>query len=381
MIKKIYYWSPIISKIATTKAVVNSAKSLTSNSKKFDCTLINSVGEFSSYKKTLKKYNINIKNFYKFDLQKFLPNKGYVLSRISFLIIFFLSFFKLKKLLLRDKPDYLIIHLITSLPLFLNLIYNFNTKFILRISGLPKLNFFRKLFWKIAINKVYYVTCPTEETKKFLISNNLVKKNQVMVLYDPIIDFDDIKISRKKISFYKKKFNNFILCVGRLTYQKNFSLIIKSFKDISSKKKNLNLVIAGEGEQKKKLMKLISELDLEKKVFLIGHNSDIYTLFNCSKIFCLTSLWEDPGFVLIEAAFLKTNIVSSDCPNGPKDFFKNTKYIYNFRSNNIKELNLKLFKIINKNYKIQQKYKKILFNKSLNYTLKNHFKRIEGILK
>jgi len=378
---KIYYWSPIISKIATVKAVINSAKSLTRYSKNFDCSVINSVGEFNSNKLILKKNNINLKNFYKFNLRRFLPDKGYFLSRISFLIIFVLSFLKLKNLLHRDKPDYLIIHLITSLPLLINLIYNFKTKFILRISGLPKLNFFRRLFWKIAIKKIHYVTCPTEETKNFLISNNLVKKNRVGVLYDPIIDFDEMKISKKKISFFKKKFKNFILCVGRLTHQKNFSLIIKSFKHISSKEKNLNLVIAGDGEQKIRLRKLASELGLKKKVFLIGHNKDIYTLFKCSKIFCLTSLWEDPGFVLIEAAFLKTNIVSSNCPNGPKDFFKNTKYKYNFRSNNIKELNQKLLKIISNNYKIQYKYKKILFDKSLNYTLKNHFKRIEGLLR
>jgi glycosyltransferase involved in cell wall biosynthesis len=283
-------------------------------------------------------------------------------------------------LLRKKKPNYLIIHLITSLPLFLNLIFNYQTKIILRISGLPKLNFFRKFFWKIAIKKIYFVTCPTEETRKFLILNNLVNKNQAIVLYDPIIDVNNNKFSKKKITYYKKNFKDYLLCVGRLTDQKNFSLMIKSFKYISSKKKNLNLVIAGEGEQRKKLIKLIKNLDLEKKVFLIGHNKDIFELFRGSKIFCLTSLWEDPGFVLIEAAFLKINIVSTKCPNGPQDFFKKTKYAYNFKTNDLRELNLKLLKIITNNYKVEHKFKKILFDKSLNYTLENHFKIIKGIL-
>jgi glycosyltransferase involved in cell wall biosynthesis len=31
-------------------------------------------------------------------------------------------------------------------------------------------------------------------------------------------------------------------------------------------------------------------------------------------------LWEDPGHVLMEAAFLNIPIVATDCPSGPRDF-------------------------------------------------------------
>ena len=65
MTLKIYYWAPIISKIATIRAVINSAKSLKLNSKKFDCTLINSIGEFSPFSSELKKYKIKLNNFHK----------------------------------------------------------------------------------------------------------------------------------------------------------------------------------------------------------------------------------------------------------------------------------------------------------------------------
>ena len=381
---KIYYWAPIISKIATTRAVINSAKSLKSHSKKFDCTLINSIGEFSTFSSELKKHKIKLNNFHKFDLKKFLPCEGYLFSRFSFLVIFFLSFFKLKDLLEREKPHYLIIHLITSLPLILNLIYNFNTKFILRVSGLPKLNFFRKLLWKIAINKVQYVTCPTNETKNFLIKNNLVKKHKVMTLHDPVIDENYIKKKtielKNESSVLKKKYGDFIFCAGRLTRQKNFSLIIKAFKSISLKENNLKLIIVGEGELKQKLIKLIYELDLQKRVFIVGHKKNIYSYFKACKIFCLPSLWEDPGFVLIEAAFFKSNIVSSNCPNGPRDFFKNLNYRYNFRIGNLEELNRKLLKVISSKYKISKQDKKILFFRAMQYTSLSHFKKLENLL-
>ena len=32
------------------------------------------------------------------------------------------------------------------------------------------------------------------------------------------------------------------------------------------------------------------------------------------------SLWEDPGAVMIEAAFCNKIVLSSDCKNGPKEF-------------------------------------------------------------
>ena len=53
----------------------------------------------------------------------------------------FISIFPLFKILKKTKPDYLIIHLLTSIPLLLFNLFNFDTKLILRISGFPKLNF------------------------------------------------------------------------------------------------------------------------------------------------------------------------------------------------------------------------------------------------
>ena len=62
-------------------------------------------------------------------------------------LLFFSYLWPLKKMLNTEKPDYLIVQLITSLPLFLKIIFNFETKLILRISGYPKMNFLRKFFF------------------------------------------------------------------------------------------------------------------------------------------------------------------------------------------------------------------------------------------
>ena len=72
-----------------------------------------------------------------------------------------ISFIKLKKLIQKEKPDFFVAHLIVSLPLILFTIFNFNSKLIIRISGTPKLNFVRKIYWTLFSKNVFIVTCPT----------------------------------------------------------------------------------------------------------------------------------------------------------------------------------------------------------------------------
>ena len=165
----IYYWCPFLSKVATVKAVLNSAISFKKYSKNnISPHIINAVGEWNDLKEQISKKNINIVNFTKSEtLYDSLPRYSYIKSRYSYFVIFYKCFFKLYFFLKeKNKQDIFIIHLISSLPLILILLFNFKCKFILRISGKPQLNFFRKLLWKLCKNKITAVMCPTIDTKK-----------------------------------------------------------------------------------------------------------------------------------------------------------------------------------------------------------------------
>jgi hypothetical protein len=153
--RKIYYWSPCLGKVGTIKSTLNSAYSL----KKFDfnnnkVVIINSCGEWDNYKNEIENNNVEIEDL-GFKYFKFLPVKGVIQSRISYAIIFLLSFFPLISLIKRNKPDFIIAHLITSLPLFLNNILSDEFKCVLRISGYPKLHFVRKIFWQVFSKKIF----------------------------------------------------------------------------------------------------------------------------------------------------------------------------------------------------------------------------------
>jgi glycosyltransferase involved in cell wall biosynthesis len=299
---KIYYWCPFISEVATVKATINSIDSINKFSKKnIDLKIINVFGEWNEKLSFLNRLKISCIQLYNFDFKNFLPLGSYFKSRFSYVLIFLYSFFKLHKLIKKDEPNYLICHLITSLPLLLLFIFSYKTKFILRISGFPKLNFFRKLLWIAVSNKIFIVTCPTKDCLKLVQSKNIFPSSKLIYLPDPIIDFDEIRKKKFDNITIEKNFNksNSLVSIGRLTKQKNFEFLINCFEKISLKYPHLNLFIIGDGEEKRNLQNQINNLQLNDKVFLLGYKKNVYRYLRSCYCFILSSLWEDPGFVLI----------------------------------------------------------------------------------
>lgn len=327
--KKNYFWSPHIDpQIATLKSVSNSLNSLTRYEKKSKNFLINVFGEWDEY---------NFQNIDKIDLtsSKNLKNrkfKGFINSRFLYLSIFFSSYFSLKKILIKNKPDFLIIHLITSIPILLFIFNKFKTELILRISGYPKLNFFRFCLWKIASTKIKYVICPTEETKNFLLKKKIFDKERVIFIPDPILNIKKINILKKEkleTEFGKP----FFLTIGRFTKQKNHIFLINFFAKNLKYLENHKLVIIGQGELEKDYHKIIKDKKLENKIEILGYKKNIFNYLSNAKCMISCSLWEDPGFIMIESACVGTPIISSNCPNGPKEFIGKNENGFIFNSN------------------------------------------------
>jgi len=377
----IFYWSPFISNVATVSSVMRSADSLVRYSNEsINVSLIDSIGEWKDQKKKINpKINIiklNNNNFY-----NLLPRGGFIRSRLSYLIIFFLNFNKLKNLINNEKPDYLIIHLMTSLPIFLTLFFKSKTKIILRLSGLPKLNIIRYFFWKLFSNKIYKVTCPTLGTYNSLLKKNIFPKDKLYFLRDPAVLLNDyVKKKFEKIINFELKQKKIIIGIGRLTKQKNFNLLINAFHQIQKKYSEYELFILGEGEKKLELTKLTNKYGLEKKVHFFGYQDNVYKYLKKADCFILTSLWEDPGFVLLEAGLSNTSIISSDCKNGPREILDNGNNGYLFENNNLNSL-LEKFDEFKKTDKIKLREKKINLKKELRkFTLYSHYNSLKKII-
>lgn len=347
--KNIFYWSPFIGNVATIKAVINSAFSLSKFSNgKFLPYIINCGGEWDKFGN-----EFNNKNIQKIDLQsKFKINtkiNGFLRSRIEFLKIFINCYFPLKSLLKTNRPDYLVVHLVTSLPLILYLFNKFETKLIIRISGKVKFNFFRKLIWKLNKKNIDFITCPTLESQNEIKKLNIIHKSKIVFLPDPIINIRKINRNKKIVKNELKNIKYF-LTIGRFTRQKNHNLLIKAFANITNKIKNVELIIIGEGELNSEYNKIIKDFGIKEKVHIIEYQDNVYPYINNSLGIISTSLWEDPGFVMIEAAACNAFIISSDCPSGPEEFVSTSNGML-FKNNDLNDLQnkiLKYFELSNK---------------------------------
>ena len=343
---------------------------------KYNISIINCYGEWDKYISSLKSNKIkiiNIQKKIKFNIDIY----GFVISRLIYLMTLFLSYGKLRNLLIKKKPDYLVVHLLTFIPFFLFFNNTFKTKLILRISGKPKLFFFRKILWKILNQRIHLIFCPTKETKDYLLKKNIFDIKKIKFLPDPVLYDANIKnLSQNKI---KKKFkkNSYFLSVGRLTKQKNHELLIRMF---SHNNFNEKLLIIGDGELLNYLKKLINDLNLKKKVFILNYQKNIFYYIKRSKAVIISSLWEDPGFVMIESAYSKKSIICSDCPSGPKEFIGKNEGGFLFKSNSITALSNALNRFNNSNKKTLLQKIKYAKNKSKIYSIKNHTKIFSNYL-
>ena len=156
--------------------------------------------------------------------------------------------------------------------------------------------------------------------------------------------------------------------------------MIREFGKFSKLHPDEKLFIVGKGELKKKMQEEIIKLNLSNNIKLQNYTENIYHIMKNSKCFILSSLWEEVGFVMVEASFCNNFIISSNCKNGPEEFLDNGLGGLIFNNNEKNELCKKLieFKKLNDATILE---KKILAKKKCsNFTMFNHYKKLNYIL-
>ena len=378
----ILIWSPFIQKVGTTSNVQNLINSFIKFSKKdnFKIDLINVFGEWDNYE--FRDIRVNKIKLLNFKFLKESKKNGFLRSRIYTILIIILSIIPLIKILNKKKYDFLFAHLITSLPIFLLNFINKDIKLILNIAGFPKLTLLRSFFWKLNQKKIYNIICPSQETKNLLKEKNIFNEKKLIVIKDPHISARGIVKKKNYVDDEKYISKNKIISIGRLTKQKNYIFLLEAFKKILSLKKDLELIIIGDGEQKKIIEKKIHDLGISSHVTLKGYQKNVYKYLNKSLCYFSTSLWEGPDLAMLDAAFLNVPIICSDCKSGRKEFIENNKRGYIFETNNMNSLidafkkffeedEVKLKKIIIESKKEVKNFTQFRFYLNLMKILKN----------
>lgn len=113
-----------------------------------------------------------------------------------------------------------------------------------------------------------------------------------------------------------------IVSVGRLSAQKNYTMLIDSFARLRGEK-DARLVIIGDGEEYEALSARCRKLGISDYVLFTGWVKNPYKYLKQSDIFVLSSLWEGFPNVLLEAMALGLPVISTDCPTGPNEIITN----------------------------------------------------------
>lgn len=185
-------------------------------------------------------------------------------------------------------------------------------KLLVSVRNDPKIEYktsLTRFLMKLLCLRVDGIVFQTTDAKNYF-PTYMQKKSKI--IYNPV-----------KKDFYENSYSvnekNNIVSVGRLTKQKNFLFLIRSFALIKDECKD-NLYIYGDGEMKDDLIKLIESYKLQDRVFLMGNSSNLPTVLQNYKLFILPSDFEGMPNALMEAMATGLPCISTDCPcGGPKE--------------------------------------------------------------
>lgn len=371
--KNIFIWSPMISHVGTLRAAIGMAQSLTKYGSA-NIYLINVFGEFDNYNNSQDFKLLSIFNKISF----------YKTGIVSKFLIYTFTIFALPSLIfyiLKYKPKIIITCLVGYVPTMLKFIFE-NLIVINSIQGYPKLTTLRRFLWKNIYLKSDALITMTNITKIKLQKEFAFQSSKIIKIDNPIISrkirqMANEDIEKEDLKLFEKK----VFCsIGRLTRQKNYLELLKAFNNFSKiYKDKANLIIIGEGEDRTILEQFIKKNNI-KNCFLLGFKKNPYKYLCRSDLYISSSLWEEPGHTIIEAGYLNVPVLSSDCPNGPREIIKDNINGFKYFMNNIDDFVNKLTIIENLD---KQKLAFIKYNMKKtvsNFSEKKFYNKFENLL-
>ena len=155
-----------------------------------------------------------------------------------------------------------------------------------------------------------------------------IGSDKVKAVWNPC-DIQDIQqlaeVSLPAFQEFFKHHNKIIVAMGREDDVKGYWHLIKAFYLVQKEIPQMRLIIMGDGsfEQAKSL---VSELQLEQKVYFPGVRKNPYKYLAASEMFLLSSYTEGFPNVLVEAMILGRPLISTDCRTGPAEILEHGKY-------------------------------------------------------
>ena len=180
-------------------------------------------------------------------------------------------------------------------------------------------NFYKRLVFttlnKIALMKFNYFIAISDSFKDMLIERGF-HKDKIFVAYNGI-DFDGNYDYTSKDEFFARyhidyKDKTIVGILARLDLVKDHETFIKAANRIIKQREDIIFLIAGDGNDDKRLKTIVSDFGIQDKVHFLGYVKDPNSFFNAIDINVLTSVSESFPYVILEGARMLKPVITTD---------------------------------------------------------------------
>lgn len=183
-----------------------------------------------------------------------------------------------------------------------------NSKVVISERNAPKqteLSIYSKILRFLLYRRANYYVFQTEEAAACY-SKKIQNRN--FIIPNPVLS----NLPQKKYCNLNKE----VIAIGRLEKQKNYELMLRSFREFLCNYGEYTLSIYGVGSEKNNLMDLCNKLGMTNQVVFKGNSDKVHELIKNAEIFLMTSNYEGIPNALMEAMAMGFPVIATDCPSG-----------------------------------------------------------------
>ncbi|MDP2939633.1 MAG: glycosyltransferase family 4 protein [Candidatus Omnitrophota bacterium] len=186
------------------------------------------------------------------------------------------------------------------------------------VFNYPNLNWFQKRFFlfleKLAAKITDKLITISEPLKDEFIKAKVASRDKFITIYSGV-EIEKFKL-HSNIAEKKQELgipeNKFVVgIVGRLDEGKGHEFVLKSVPLVLNEVKDVVFTFVGDGPLRKSLENLATELGIRENVIFTGIRNDVAEVLQVFDIFCLASLYEGMGRVILEAQVAGKPVVAT----------------------------------------------------------------------
>ena len=196
-------------------------------------------------------------------------------------------------------------------------------------------NFYKKIIFtslnKAALKKFDAYITVSENFKNMMLERGFPEK-KLFTVYNGIDTKKELKVVSKEEFLLKNGIDpegwDIVFGISaRLDKVKDHETFLRAVERANEKEKKILYLMAGDGNQREILKKIIAEKKLDN-VKMLGHQSDIYSFYNAIDVNVLTSLSESFPYSLLEGGLFEKTVIATEVGGIPKLVNKDTGLLF-----------------------------------------------------